>query len=101
MRKHTNQNQTEHLKRLGFPEPADVFVPNGGTWVAQPGNYSIGDLIDFLICPVIRSEPMEWVVIYNAFKSGEARKWRSQELIDTLYFACVELKKEGEILCRR
>lgn len=101
MRKFTNSNQTAHLMRLGFPEPADVYIPNGGAWVAYRGDYSIGDLIDFLICPDITTELMEWVVIYNAFKSGESKKWRSNELIDALYMACVQLKKEGEILCQR
>ena len=101
MKKFTDHNQTAHLKRMGFPEPADVYIPNGGAWVAYPGDYSIGDLIDFLICPVIRTELIEWVVIYSAFKSGESRKWRSKELIDALYLACVQLKREGEILCKR
>lgn len=101
MKKFTDHNQTAHLKRLGFPEPADVYIPNGGAWIAYPGDYSIGDLIDFLICPVIRTELIEWVVIYSAFKSGESRKWRSKELIDALYLACVQLKREGEILCKK
>ena len=106
MRKFTNKNQTEHLKRYGFPEPADVFVKNGGTWVAQPGNYSIGDLIGYLICPDINPHGLAWKVTYSAYtrdkqKIGHCSQFIADELIDALYFACVRLKKEGEILCRR
>lgn len=104
MRQYTNKEQTQHLIELGFPEPKPSFYQNGASWIMCDGNYSIGELIEFLglhlmdihattICDL----PIHYVVQYQRDPQKVAYKEIQGELIDKLYEACVELRNEGVI----
>ena len=114
MKQFTNKEQTQHLIELGFPKPKsisdydfdwDVFEEyNYYTNVEFEYNYSIGELIEFLgmhlmgIHPTTVCDlPIIYVVQYKRNPQKVAYKEIQGELIDKLYDACVELKKEGVI----
>ena len=119
MRQYTNKEQTQHLIELGFPKPnvVDVegFLPEDMAKYYASGkdeygclvcydNYSIGQLIEFLgmhlmgIHPTTVCDlPIIYVVQYQREPNKIGYKQIQGELIDKLYDACVELKKEGII----
>lgn len=88
MKQKLTKEQTESLKKMGFPEP-------------ENNTYSIGELTSFLpkefrphaqqllICWV----NVDWMVTY---KDSQLR-WISEELSDALFKACIFLKENGII----
>lgn len=102
MRQYTNKEQTQHLIELGFPEPKIIAnteveeLPSGITHLFTRYDYSIGELISFLVNPIIEGQPDAWIVNYD---SGikHLPPFIEDELIDALYKACVELKNKGVI----
>ena len=104
MKQYTNKEQTQHLIELGFPEPNSVSVTPKYYDDENEYDYSIGELIEFLglhlmgihaitVCDL----PITYVVQYQRNPNKVAYKEIQGELIDKLYDACVELKKEGVI----
>ena len=115
----TNKEQTQHLIELGLPKPKYIdidgyppedmlkeyaFDKDRFGIVKCYENYSIGELIEFLglhlmgihattVCDL----PIIYVVQYQRDPQKVAYKEIQGELIDKLYEACVELKKEGII----
>ena len=82
MKLYTTADQTEHLIELGFKRPMGVGY-----------NYSIGELISFLVNPVIEGQPDAWIVSYD---SGIKLlpPFIEEELIDALCNACVHSKRK-------
>lgn len=88
MRQKLTKEQTESLKKMGFPEPENK-------------TYSIGELISFLPKEFIPHDKqllicwvnVDWMVTY---KDTQLR-WISEELSDSLFKACVFLKENGII----
>ena len=104
MTQYTSKDQTAKLIELGFPKPKPSFYQNGATWIQCDGNYSIGELIEFIKNVAENNS----VNIYTQFNLVEfdIRKergrrcsyyFREDELIDSLFNACVTLKEEGVI----
>lgn len=119
MKQYTTKEQTQHLIELGFPEPQFVDIENTCfctlseyyvTGEDEYGyeffydNYSIGELMSYLGMNLMEIHPEKicdfpiiYVVRYKRdIKSSGFVEIRG-ELIDKLYDACVELKKEGVI----
>lgn len=102
MKQHTDKNQTAKLMELGFPEPRLSFYQNGATWIQCDGNYSIGELIEFLprwIKPrgglEIVAESDGWIVMHGHDPFDP--QCTKPELIDALFEYCVTLKEKGVI----
>lgn len=98
MQQFTTQEQTAKLIELGF-EPKQVPATCG--W-ADDENYSIGELLSFLptsfegndyYALTIRGSKVMYCDPYLDWIEAEWAK--SEELIDNLFDACVELKEEG------
>lgn len=103
MKQYTSKDQTAKLIELGFPEPKPSFYQNGATWIQCGGNYSIGELIEFLpkeitdeYDEVTSLEFSKMEVYYTNFRVMSYYK-NSAELIDALFNMCVTLKEEGVI----
>ena len=104
MRQYTSQEQTLHLIEMGFPKPKsisdydfdwDVFEEyNYYTNVEFEYNYSIGELISFLVNPVIE----DLAEVYRVEYDGADKQFIETELIDALYKACLDIKDKGMIL---
>jgi hypothetical protein len=106
MKQYTNQDQTAKLIELGFPESEtsrdyDLDVDKSLVNCA----YSIGELIEFLPKTIEENEVVFSRVIdveSIAYYSWELEVYfykifEAEELIDSLFKACVTLKKEGVI----
>ena len=92
MKQYLDKDQTAKLIELGFPKPKPSFYQNGATWIQCDGNYSIGELIEFLEHRIYRIEnDMQWLV------DGARVYGADEELINALFEACVTLKEEGVI----
>ena len=81
MKLYTTADQTERLIELGFKRPMGIGY-----------NYSIGELISFLVNPIIEGQPDAWIVNYDSgikFLPPFVEK----ELVDALYKACIHSKK--------
>lgn len=104
MKQYTSKDQTAKLIELGFPKPKPSFYQNGATWIQCEGNYSIGELIEF-IKNVAENNSVNIYTQFNLVefdilkKSGRrcGYSFRGDELIDSLFDACVTLKEEGMI----
>ena len=104
MKQYTNQEQTDKLIELGFPEPKPSFYQNGASWIMCDGNYTIGELIEFLDTTKFRVDiglglAKPCYVNTSAPTFGETMitcQW-GHELIDLLYNLCVKAKEEGVI----
>lgn len=97
MKQYTSKDQTAKLIELGFPKPKPNFYQNGVTWIQCEGNYSIGELIEFLesntdINIWYDGKSHYWYVDYGLRRIGI-----DNNLVDALYFACKTLKEEGVI----
>lgn len=97
MKQYLDKDQTAKLIDLGFPKPNPSFYQNGATWIQCDGNYSIGELIEFLesntdINIWYDGKSHYWYVDYGLRRIGI-----DNNLVDALYFACVTLKKEEVI----
>lgn len=106
MKQHTTKEQTQHLIELGFPRPESISEVNYydeayTTETEFEYDYSIGELIEFLGKFVMGIKLMETYEVYAYKKTNDIEyvDWimTKGELIDALYDACVELKKEGVI----
>ena len=91
MRQHTTNEQKEKLIELGYPKPQtllDMLDPYIGDF-----SYSIGELMSFLVNPVVEGVPDAWIVNYD---SGIKLlpPFVEQELVDALFNACVHQKKK-------
>lgn len=102
MKQYTNKEQTKHLITLGFPKPASDVTNYSTTekYVIKTYAYSIGELIELL--PMELSGKFYIEYIGNYYQVGYNQDfikntWQEDELIDTLYNACVELKNKGVI----
>ena len=106
MKQYTNQDQTAKLIELGFPESEtsrdyDLDVDKSLVNCA----YSIGELIEFLPKTIEENEVVFSRVIdveSIAYYSWELEVYfykifEAEELIDSLFKACVTLKEEGVI----
>lgn len=92
MKQYTDKDQTAKLIELGFPKPKPSFYQNGVTWIQCDGNYSIGELIEFLNEHLFHiNKDYKWYA-----DVGQC-SFTAQELIDVLFKACVTLKEEGVI----
>lgn len=103
MRQYTTKEQTQHLIELGFPKP-NIFAMEGCLpediakdyasgkdefdCTAYYDNYSIGELISFLVNPKIE----DLAEIYRVEYDGADKQFLEKELIDALYLACVDIK---------
>lgn len=106
MKQYTDKDQTAKLIDLGFPKSKPSFYQNGATWIQCDGNYSIGELIEFL-CPHFQStnykltlqkvQELSWNVEVEDVNYNNLDYQTKQELIDALFCACVTLKEEGMI----
>ena len=109
MKQYTTKEQTQHLIELGFPEPKSVsevnYFDNAYTTETElEYAYSIGELIEFLGIHLMEIDvyvicdlPIKHRVRYKIEPNKVGFKEIHGELIDKLYDACVELKKEGVI----
>lgn len=106
MKQFTNKEQTRHLIELGFPRPESISEVNYydeayTTETEFEYAYSIGELIEFLGIHLMGIKLMETYEVYAYKKTNDIEyvDWFNTkgELIDALYDACVELKKEGVI----
>ena len=107
MRQYTNKEQTQHLIELGFPEPKIIAntefeeLPSGLTHLFTRYDYSIGELIGFLGNRLMGITFVKTYDVYAYKKTNDIEyvDWFNTkgELIDALYDACIELKKEGAI----
>ena len=108
MKQFTNKEQTHHLIELGFEKPQSILDPysydHTDDGYDYDKTYSIGELIEFLgmhlmgIHPTkICNLPIKYVVQYKRDITSVGYVQIQCELIDKLYEACVELKKEGVI----
>jgi hypothetical protein len=94
MKQYTSKDQTAKLRELGFRSPVGVGY-----------NYSIGELIEFLPKTIEENEVVFSRVIdveSIAYYSWELEVYfykifEAEELIDSLFKACVTLKEEGVI----
>ena len=99
MKQFTTKEQTQHLIELGFPRPQTVINEYRVLELNPYGPiefeyaYSIGELISFLVNPRIE----DLAEIYRVEYDGANKPFLEEELIDALYNACIELKKEGVI----
>ena len=105
MKQYTDKDQTAKLIELGFPKPKPSFYQNGATWIQCDGNYSIGELIEFLPLE-LQPDPdvaRRTIVGNEIFYCDEYIDWvelrfnQHKEIIDNLFDACVTLKEEGVI----
>ena len=98
MKQYTNQDQTAKLIELGFPESEtsrDYNLDIDKSLINCA--YSVGELIEFLESNTsieiwYDGNYHYWYVDYDMRRVGI-----DKELINSLYFACVELKNEGVI----
>lgn len=119
MRQYTIKEQIQHLIELGFPTPINTIEVDGYPltildnyasttdefgWIKCYYGYTIGELIEFLgihlmgiEAYVICNLPIKHRVQYKREPNKVGYKEIQGELIDKLYDACVELKKEGVI----
>lgn len=101
MKQYTSKDQTAKLIELGFPRPNPSFYQNGATWIQCDGNYSIGELIEFLPTSINWTPRviMGNVIEYSFTTEGSELYCynANNELIDNLFDACVTLKEEGVI----
>lgn len=81
MKLYTTADQTKHLIELGFKRP-----------VGTGYNYSIGELISFLVNPVIEGQPEVWIVSYDSGIKN-LPPFIEEELVDALYETCIHSKK--------
>ena len=81
MKLYTTVGQTEHLIELGFKRP-----------IGTGYNYSIGELISFLVNPVIEGQPDVWIVSYDSGIKN-LPPFIEEELTNALYKACIHLMK--------
>jgi hypothetical protein len=89
MRQYTTKEQTRHLLSLDFPKPLGQFWIDKGYSIS----YSIGELIQYIEGNTdieIRYDGTShvWYIDYNCELLGVG-----ENLIDALYYACVEFKK--------
>ena len=103
MKQYTTKEQTQHLIELGFSEPKIIAnteveeLPSGLIHLFTRYDYSIGELIEFLEANMSVTIWYDgnyhyWYVDYDLRRVGI-----DKHLINALYGACVELKKEGVI----
>ena len=101
MKQYTSKDQTAKLIELGFPRPKPSFYENGATWIQCDGNYSIGELIEFLPTTINWTPRviMGYVIEYSFITEGSELYYchQNNELIDNLFDMCVKLKEEGVI----
>lgn len=106
MKQYTNKEQTHHLIELGFPRPNAISEVNYydeayTTETEFEYDYSIGELLEFLGNRLMGIKLMETYEVYAYKKTNDIKyvDWimTKGELINALYDACVELKKEGVI----
>lgn len=107
MKQYTDKDQTAKLIELGFPKPKPSFYQNGATWIQCDGNYSIGELIEFLPTCLSKKDKYfhldifpawsDWFILYATYNKDEYHRNFKRELIDALFCACVTLKEEGVI----
>ena len=106
MKQYTTKEQTQYLIELGFPRPESISEINYydeayTTETEFEYDYSIGELIEFLGKFMMGIKLMETYEVYAYKKTNDIEyvDWiiKKGELIDALYNACVELKKEGVI----
>ena len=104
MKMYLNEQQTAKLIELGVDKPKGSHSYWRGNELVININYSIGELLSFLPTSyggddyysltirgskVMYCDPyLDWI---------EAEWGKHEELIDNLFDACVELKKEGTI----
>lgn len=107
MKQYTSKDQTAKLIELGFSKPKPSFYQNGATWIQCDGNYSIGELIEFLPKSFSKEDKYfrldifparsGWFILYATYNKEESHRIFKRELIDSLFDACVTLKEEGVI----
>ena len=105
MKQYTSKDQTAKLIELGFPKPKPSFYQNGATWIQCDGNYSIGELIEFLPLELEPHPDMarRTIVGNEVLYCDEYIDWvelrfnKHEEIIDNLFDACITLKEEGVI----
>ena len=102
MRQYTNKEQTRHLIELGFPKPkgwGDTSISNGIILSLykdsrEDFNYSIGELISFLVNPTIE----DLAEIYRVEYDGAGGPFLEKELIDALYYACIDSRNNNTLI---
>ena len=104
MKQYTSKDQTAKLIELGFPEPSPKYIHIGGVSYDSNHNYSIGELIEFIKNVAENNSVNIYtqfsLVEFNILKKSGRRcsySFRGDELIDSLFDACVTLKEEGVI----
>lgn len=108
MKEYLDKEQTAKLLELGFPKPKSILDPYWDCeecFVDYETAYSIGELIEFLPKTIEENEVVFSRVIdveSVAYYSWELEVYfykifEAEELIDSLFKACVTLKEEGVI----
>lgn len=111
MKQYTDKDQTAKLIELGFPPPNSIesfdteFDEVFAEHTIYNFRYSIGELIEFLPKTIEENEVVFSRVIdveSIAYYSWELeiyfyKIFEAEELIDSLFKACVTLKEEGVI----
>lgn len=102
MKQYTTAEQTKRLITLGFPSAKYIAnseweeLPSGLIHLYSRYDYTIGELCSFINNSDLviwhDNNANMWYVDYNLRRVG-----LGEELIDALYWACVELKKENLI----
>lgn len=100
MKQHTDKDQTAKLIGLGFPKPQSI-IDIFGIYNEVETAYSIGELIEFLQAIAenndVRISTQTNLVSFDII-TEEGRcgySFNEDELIDSLYEACVTVKEEG------
>lgn len=99
MKQYTSKDQTAKLIELGFPKPHSV-IDILGIYNEVETAYSIGELIEFLQSitennDVRISTQMNLVSFDVMTKEGRCGySFNEDELIDSLYEACITIKEE-------
>lgn len=98
MRQTTNKEQTQALINLGFPQPSLLTKEDGEI------AYTIGELIEFLDIFMISIHTdklldyaMHYRIMYTHNPKTVAWKVVQGELIDKIFYACIELKNNNII----
>ena len=93
MKQHTNKEQTRRLIELGFPKPQSICLGSNND-VMVVGAYSIGELISFLVNPTIE----DLAEIYRVEYDGAGGPFLEKELIDALYYACIDSRNNNTLV---
>lgn len=93
MKQYTTKEQTQHLLTLGLPKPQSICLSSDNDVMVRDA-YSIGELISFLVNPTIE----DLAEIYRVEYDGAGGPFLEKELIDALYYACIDSRNNNTLI---